>query len=153
MANQSVAAPSGLKQSTLKRGLSDLQSLIEKRWHLYSIVPIDGWWDLLATVDEIAAKMARIDAEQVTSLWPDHSFLSYQFLFDYREALRLVGRPNADPFTRCGPNGDDFSVEPRVFFVPVEGEFLYGFAWKMSNNGDTYVVSPVPQPQLNNCRI
>lgn len=44
----------------------------------------------------------------------------------------------------------DFSQEPRVFMLPYydEFEFKFGIAWKQSNNGSTFVLTPWLLPHL-----
>jgi len=42
----------------------------------------------------------------------------------------------------------DFSAGPCVFALPDSCVARVAFAWKQSNNGDTFVVSPVELPWL-----
>lgn len=106
----------------------------------YYILPIDFGWEYLPTVEEFADKLAKSDLAIKLGKEPFGDPKLDQFLADFATAQDLA--------TDQGWEGD-FRGSPRVFFVPVEGEFVYGFAWKQDNNGDTLVVSPQPLSWLD----
>jgi hypothetical protein len=107
-------------------------------WITYHISPIDFGWDNLQTVEEVAAKMAATQAATVVNdpSSPEDGELS-QFLMDFKLAARHAKETGWEGDYRTGH-------EPRVFWLPVDGDFKYGFAWKQDNNGSTFVVSPWP---------
>jgi hypothetical protein len=63
-----------------------------------------------------------------------------RYVNDWNDAAQKVLQAGYgdDPEKMCG----------SVFWVPGEAEFIYGFVFKETNNGTTYVVSPVPLPYL-----
>lgn len=74
-------------------------------------------------------------------------------------ALAMEG-PSIDDFLRAWESAKeaasaegwegDFRHQPVVFWVPMSTTFEYGFAFKQDNNGDTFVLSPVAMPWLEN---
>ncbi|MBC2653774.1 hypothetical protein H7F50_04260 [Novosphingobium flavum] len=108
---------------------------------VYAITPIDWTWEFLPTVEDVAVQFARHDATLAVH--------GYQFegpmlpeLLKRLERAKTIARQH-------GWEGDYRSdATPRVFFVPGEGQFEYGFAWKQENNGTTFVASPVAMPHL-----
>lgn len=105
---------------------------------IYIVPPIDLRWNALATVSESLQTIARSDDTQTN---PDRlsSESVKQFLNNWEEAKILAAR--------AGWEGD-FSEDPRVFWVPDELEFKYGFAIKQANGGMTFIASPKPLPWL-----
>lgn len=104
---------------------------------VYGIYPIDFGWENCPTVDDFAATLARREFSQ-PGYGYEGDFEAYKVAFEKAKELAAT----------VGWEGD-FRGPAHVFFVPTEGSFKYGFAWKQDNNGDTFVVSPVPLPHLN----
>ncbi len=94
---------------------------------LYEFGHIDYDWHLIPTVEEFCMNP---DLHHVEDLLLD--------------CLR---------FAKVSTSWDGtFVFEPRILFFPhVDNSFgwSYGFVWKISNNGTTYVVSPVEMPWLS----
>lgn len=108
----------------------------------YSIVPIDFGWDLLPTVEEHIVRLRKEEDEaaEVGEAGTGHHSASVEA--DYAEAMSLA--------SDAGWEGETASHgRPRVFFVPGDGRFDYGFVWKQPNNGTTFVVAPYPLPWLD----
>ena len=104
-------------------------------WAVYGISPIDFGWEMLPSIEDTAAQIARAAAGEYGEINAVE-----QFLQDFKVAKGMA--------TRAGWEGD-FRHEPKVFWIPDENAFAYGFVWKQDNNGETYVVSPQPLPWLN----
>lgn len=109
-------------------------------WQAYSIIPIDFGWERLQTVEEVAASMAEEKAAEIVHGQPSYSEPLEKFFSDIKQARELA--------KKAGWEGD-YRDRPRVFWLPDEGSFSYGFAWKQDNNGTTYVISPHPLPWLD----
>jgi hypothetical protein len=46
---------------------------------------------------------------------------------------------------------ENFSVEPRIFFIPAVpfgDQFGFGFVWKQLDNGTSFIASPIELPHL-----
>lgn len=102
-------------------------------WHAYHLGPIDWGWPNLKTVTETLRTL------------PDERFVEDSPYEDsYAEKIRAFLEDwDAARLAAAGVGWEgDFSVEPRVFWLPVEFDFWYGFVFKQSNNGSTFVVSP-----------
>lgn len=111
-------------------------------WMAYHIVPIDFGWEFLPSVQDFAATLARNDADlAVDKETFQHSELS-EFLADFKLAKELAASKMWEGDYRA-------SSTPRVFFLPDELSFRYGFVWKQDNNGSTFVVTPRPLPWLS----
>lgn len=109
--------------------------------YVYHIAPIDHAWDQLKSVAETAREMAADEAELATmGRRKGESPELSEFLADWALAKDLAHSENWE---------GDFSQGPVVFWVPVDGTFQYGFAFKQPNNGSTFVISPVPMPWLD----
>jgi hypothetical protein len=104
---------------------------------VYDIVPIDFGWEFLRTVPETAALIGESEATA--------RLAGYSGYIDLAGFLRDVKRAE-DLAEKRGWEGDFVHGGPRVFWLPVENEIIYGFVWKQSNNGTTFVVSPKPIP-------
>ncbi len=108
--------------------------------YCYGISPIDFGWELSKTVQE----MVTILSSNPDADWDEENPLSFSllksFLAGWEEAKRLA--------KEIGWEGD-FRECPHVFAIPDENDFSYGFVIKHDNNGDTFVISPVPLPHLN----
>lgn len=105
----------------------------------YEIPPVDACWELLPSVADIAAKLARADAEELSGKG-NCGFPSCEEFLDHWVKAKILAES-------AGWEGD-FSKGPVVLWFPNGWRFDYGFAFKHSNNGDTYVVSPVELPYL-----
>ncbi|WP_052757368.1 hypothetical protein [Sphingobium chungbukense] len=109
-------------------------------WKAYAIIPIDWTWEFLPTVQEMAGRFAESDATQrVESVDYDPLYLD-NFWKHFELAKRLAAQEGWE---------GDFRQHPRVFFLPDENQFRYGFVWKQENNGTTFVVSPQPLSWLD----
>jgi hypothetical protein len=106
-------------------------------WKAYSITPIDFGWEMLPIVEEVAAKFARVAATQAVAGHGSDGGEVSSFLKDFENAKRLASKAGWEGDYRGGS-------EPRVFWLPGENDFSYGFVWKHDNNGDTFVISPRP---------
>lgn len=111
-------------------------------WHAYEISPIDFGWEHLKTVAQTASELASRDAK-LTVKYGDVNAApppsAEDFLASWRSAQDAAGAEGW---------AGDFRDEPVVFWIPMEAEFGFGFVIKQDNNGTTYVVSPVPLPNI-----
>lgn len=106
-------------------------------WEAYAISPIDFGWELLPTIEEVASQLAKRAAENLVQGYDSQSIEISKFLNDFKQA-RLIAE-------KKGWEGDyRFGYEPRVFWLPDEYAFSYGFVWKQDNKGYTFVISPRP---------
>ena len=90
----------------------------------YSVGPIDFYWEMLPTIEEVLAKLPLEDH-------CDWDMSKYDFLNKYelaKDAAREVFWEG------------DMQEEARVLFVPADGEFEIGFVWKQGNNGTTFLI-------------
>lgn len=110
-------------------------------WTAYAMPPIDLGWEFLPTVEELASRVAR---EEAAAAVKDYAGPPFEFatLMRHFEAAKEAA-------SGAGWEGDfkGYSM-PRVFFIPDETTFAYGFVWKQPNNGTTYVVSQYKFPWL-----
>lgn len=112
------------------------------RWHVYEMAPIDFHWQHLSTVETTAMNLAGqeirelVQAGKVTNT---EGISNSEFLALWESAK--------DAARSAGWEGD-FRCDPTVMWIPMDDEFRPGFVIKQDNNGDTYVVSPVPLPHL-----
>lgn len=117
------------------------------KWHTYAITPIDLCWDSLSTVQETAARLGAESAKARAAGESDYPYDGPDidgFLADWLSAQEAA--------SEAGWEGD-FRNEPVVFWVPSETNFAYGFVIKHDNNGDTFVMSPVPLPHLDRIKF
>lgn len=102
-------------------------------WNVYAVGPIDFHWNHLDTVAEAGSKI---------SMFPDravgHELESFMGRWESAKQAAL----------NHGWEGD-FNGDPRVIWLPYEDGFSCGFVFKQSNNGTTYVVSPVTMAWLD----
>ena len=108
----------------------------------YHLGPIDSNWEYLQTVEAVAVDLATKEAQYAVGkndpqFGPDLPLTD--FIRDWELAQEMA--------RQAGWEGD-FREPPRVFWVPCETAFVYGFAFKQDNNGTTYVMSPVEMPHL-----
>lgn len=113
-----------------------------KKLHAYGISPIDFNWEMVRTAADIVLDVAQAAVEALTkgpSFYESELEISDVLeQFDYAKALAR----------ECGWEGD-FTEKPRLFWLPAEGGFEFGFVWKQSNSGQTFVISPYPLPWLD----
>lgn len=106
-------------------------------WHTYHIFPIDFGWDFLPDLKDVIAQAAAQDAYCVEH--GRYGDSAYKIMKDFK-------------FARAAMEGQgwegDFRDGPKVFFLPNDTEFQWGFVWKQDNNGETFIVSPQPMPWL-----
>lgn len=112
-------------------------------WITYHIPPIDYGWEQLKSVREtlvaiVQAQRAAYDDDDVDI---DRA---QTFLKDWRLAQ-----------IRAKASGweGDFNWGPCVFWLPAEVSFNYGFVFKQTNNGCTFIVSPEPLPWLDSLKM
>lgn len=112
-------------------------------WKAYDLPPIDWHWNYLPTVDEMAKRFAADDAVLDLNGAPEYEpRMLPDFLKHFEMAKEMA--------TEVGWEGDFKAYAgARVFFLPGEVQFDYGFAWKQENNGTTFVVSPHPLTWLD----
>ena len=103
-------------------------------WYNYAILPIDFYWSKLKSPGEVLREMT-CDVREMTCDDREIDELGY-FLKDLTTAM--------DAFRSMGWRST--VVNEGVFYVPFEDEFRYGFALKESDNGTTYIASPIPFP-------
>jgi hypothetical protein len=109
-------------------------------WYPYVITPIDFGWEYLRTIEETAVFMAKQEAYMTREHPSSHVvYKTVDFLLSWENAKRLA--------LQLGWGGD-FSEECRVTWVESEDSMKYGFVFKEVNNGTTYVISPIPRPDL-----
>lgn len=115
-------------------------------WKAYDIQPIDWFWEYLPTVEEVAKRFGANDAVLDLQEVPEYEpRMLPNLLKNFAMAKDMAGE--------VGWEGDFKTyAAPRVFFLPGEGEFEYGFVWKQENNGTTFVVTPHPLPWLDKWR-
>ncbi|MCA8313219.1 hypothetical protein LGN43_02905 [Burkholderia multivorans] len=109
-------------------------------WYTYEVLPIDFGWEHLLTVEETLKKIAVNDAKTKLHQADPEAHVSVDYFLAAWESAQDVARDS-------GWDGD-FRHDPVVFWVPTEGDFSFGFAFKQDNNGTTYVVSPCELPHL-----
>jgi hypothetical protein len=107
-------------------------------WYTYVLPPIDFGWENPKTVRETAAAILASSTSGVRPNDVDAADLN-NFLESWRSAKAAA--------SAAGWEGD-FREEPVVMWLPNESEFKHGFVLKQDNNGETYVVSPVELPWL-----
>lgn len=114
-----------------------------KTWYGYGMFPIDYGWHWCRTVREFVASLSP----DYDTLYPEHfpdeintavGELT-QFSCDMKQAMAIA--------KALGWEGD-VRGDMHVFPIPSDTSFTYGFAWKHDNNGDTFIISPVPLPHL-----
>jgi hypothetical protein len=112
-------------------------------WFVYALSSIDLFWDHLPTVEDVAIKSASDAARAAVTKFDGDAYVSLNtdaFVKAFRSAQEMA--------TKLGWEGD-FSIAPRVLWLPDDGRFVYGFIWRQDNHGSTYVVSPRPLSWLD----
>ncbi|MFT3756458.1 MAG: hypothetical protein QM769_11040 [Pseudoxanthomonas sp.] len=108
-------------------------------WHVYRLPPIDAGWGHLESVKETLAAIA----DEIDEFSAPDNFNAMEvsdFLCAWKAVKEEVGKRGWD---------GEFRLEPRVFWLPSEGELAYGFVFKQENDGTTFVVSPYSLPWLD----
>lgn len=105
----------------------------------YEIAPIDFRWELLPSVADVAAQLARSDAEELSGNGTSDMPSCEEFLDSWIRAKQAAEAAGWD---------GDFRTGPVVFWLPSADRFEYGFAFKQDRNGNTYVISPQELPHL-----
>jgi hypothetical protein len=111
-------------------------------WHCYHIFPIDFGWEFLPDLKQVIAQAAMQDA-----CWIEQGIsenIAQQIMEDFKFAMAAM--------RKRGWEGD-FRDGPKVFFLPNDTDFVWGFVWKQDNNGETFVVSPRPLPWLSSIAV
>ena len=105
-------------------------------WNAYEICPIDEKWEFLQTLEQTRIALA---SKKPDAFAPEDDDRLLRFETDWKNAKAKARKLNWEGDVRgC----------VRVFWLPDEFELTYGFVWKQSNNGTTFVVSPKPLPHL-----
>ena len=104
-------------------------------WHTYHIFPIDFGWDFLPDLSHVISQAAARDANDPTK----YGDTAYEILRGFRYAMAAMEVKGWE---------GDFRDGPKVFFLPNDTEFQWGFVWKQDNNGETFIASPQPMPWL-----
>jgi hypothetical protein len=107
-------------------------------WNVYSVGPIDHGWEHLKTVKETLADIASRE-DEIEETGDRNAEAVQQFIADWSSATAAAGSEGWE---------GDFRHEPRVFWLPSEVNFVYGFVFKQDNNGTTFVVSPQVLPAM-----
>jgi hypothetical protein len=116
-----------------------------KRLFAYRVNPIDFGFELMPTVEE---HMARLQRQKTYHQSFAHS--------PYEGSHADCSRPEAfAAFLSLGRKAaltvdwdGDVRDHMHVFFVPGDNKMHAAIIWKQENNGDTFVVSPIPLPHL-----
>lgn len=110
-------------------------------WYIYHLSPIDFGWENLPEFEDVLCNVSKLQQQgSGNGTYIDTA----QFVVDYNRAKELAARNGWE---------GDYRETPRVFFLPADNEFTYGFVWKHDNNGDTFVVSPVGMPWLDDTTV
>jgi hypothetical protein len=104
-------------------------------WHTYHIFPIDFGWDFLPDLSHVISQAAAQDANDCIR----YGDTAYKILRDFKFAMAAAEGKGWE---------GDFRDGPKVFFLPNDTEFQWGFVWKQDNNGETFIASPQPMPWL-----
>lgn len=120
--------------------------------YMYSFCSIDRNWDRLPTVKDFIKE--NLFKESLIY----RKARSGEFYKDLSSSIDEV-QHIAEVLKKCLQYAEEhmcwdntFSQEPRIFFIPPTGlsyEFDFGFAWKIENNGATYIASPIELPLLH----
>ena len=118
-------------------------------WVAYGISAIDFGWEHLPTVQEAVAKIAAGEASRILH-GPVIGDSPGMAVTEFLDALTNArSRAHAK-----GWEGDFHKgQEPRVCWLPAPHAFAYAFVWKQDNNGDTFVVSPIALPWLDDAAL
>lgn len=112
-------------------------------WCIYQLGPLQRHWQHLSTVAELAGQLAAQEATTTVrqGAADTQSTVNYrQFMADWEAAKVLAAEAGW---------GGDLYHDPVVFWIPMHGEFFYGFAFKQKDQAVTYVVSPASLQHLD----
>ena len=115
------------------------------KYYVYSINPIDFGWGFFVKIKDYIEKKFKCDAEIVNELL-------HKNLIEFSAALECADNINFNEFMnsfnfamyaarKAGWDGD-FSEEPVLIPVVDDTECNYGFMFKQSSNGSTFVILP-----------
>lgn len=110
-------------------------------WTLYHIPPMDAGWDLLGSVRDARDKILQNEFCREDDAPCDQEMCAFDAVLDAALDAAL------GEARRMGWRGD-FSVGPRLFWLPCDSVPIYGFVWKAQDNGSTYVASPIALDNL-----
>ena len=121
-----------------------------RRWIVYALYsPID-WWDGVLTPMEHIEKAHREDVFSATNRSQtrkeqDHSLLSCaeQHCIRVNDYLGAIRAAESAGFCRNG------TCSECVMHIPDNGELRIGYVFKHHDNGDTFVVTPLPMTHLD----
>lgn len=103
---------------------------------MYIVEPIDFGWERLRTVAETIADMSKDKSNSIDE-------------YRYDELLKFITLWQVSlVFIKDKHWEGDFRDEPRVFWIPHDNKFLYGFVFKQENDGLTFIISPEPMPWI-----
>jgi hypothetical protein len=112
------------------------------RWSVHVVEPIDFGWDFLPTVSEAEAKIASAPPPRLQFRPPEQEPVNVAGLRrDLELAKRLAANHHWEGTFRAG-------CEPRVLWLPWRDAFRYAFVWKQEDDGETFIVTPIPSPWL-----
>ncbi|SJZ83745.1 hypothetical protein [Consotaella salsifontis] len=112
-------------------------------WYVYCTAPIDFGWSLLPAVADVASEFAKTEAAEMIDGYGEESDVgtATTFLADFEKARELAREHGWE-----GSYSD--GAKPHVFWLPHEGQFIYGFVWKQIHSGHTFIISPFKLPWL-----
>lgn len=131
----------GQQPMTLPLTSAKLNEKDAMNWFVYETVPVDHDWDYLPSVEGVAKNLAAMKVEMVLEYGKaNFARLSYDEFMECWISAQDAARAD-------GWEGEHHQT-PRVLWFPIEDAFRPGFIIKQSNNGQTYVISPVDLPYL-----
>ncbi|EDQ9666766.1 hypothetical protein KO48_003418 [Salmonella enterica subsp. enterica serovar Bredeney] len=128
-----------------------MQNTPGSKLYSYAIPPIDFDWAIMPTVESLAGTIkAAIDKLGVNA-----EYVSEQYYTDQDAAstiwsvakLYMCFLDAKERARKAGWDGTNSEL-PRYFTIPDELDVYVGFIFKQYNNGDTFVVSPIPLAHL-----
>ena len=112
--------------------------------YVYTLTPIDFMWGHLTRASMVADRLYR-EMRPTISAPPDRDNEdTINDFVDFIDAWGIAANQAID----AGYGDPRETMDGAVFWLPAEEMFKYAFAFKESNNGTTYVVSPYPLPYL-----
>jgi len=102
----------------------------------YEIFPIDWFPGTMSLFEYLNQESLKEDGESLS--------LQERNLFFSRVLSNL-----ASEMSKMETWEGDVNGSISVFSVPCEGNMEVGFVWKQSNNGTTFVISPIKLPHLD----
>lgn len=116
----------------------------------YRISPIDFNWVLAPKISSLAEKLKGAVETLDLEVGCDELFKNLEAIDDVRSIMAVYdGYISAlEHAKRAGWEGDH-AEPPRYFVIPAETDFYFGFIFKQSNSGVTFVISPISLPHLD----